>query len=91
MLLAYHRSDGSLVWETDLGSIVNTSPVVSGDFVYVGTLRKILYGLKLSDGEIVSRQDVEGRIKTSPAIGYGRLFVATDEKLVLAFTGRGSK
>jgi outer membrane protein assembly factor BamB len=78
---------GGEVWKQQLGSVINSGAVIADDILYVGTLKKNLFGLKIDDGTIVVKQEVPGRIKTSPAVARGRLYVATDERLILAFKG----
>jgi outer membrane protein assembly factor BamB len=82
-------SDGSLAWNTDVGSPMNSGPVAAGEYLYVGTLKKELCGLRISDGEYVWKTELSGRVKTAPAVAYRRLFVATDDRTVLAFSGSG--
>jgi outer membrane protein assembly factor BamB len=76
---------GTVHWKSDLGGVINSGAVVTGEHLYVGTLKKVLFGLSIADGSVIVKQEVQGRIKTSPAVGNGRLFVATDERLILAF------
>ena len=90
-LFSLRRQDGAIAWKANLGSVIDAAPVVAGSYIYVGTLQKILYGVRASDGEVVYSYAVPGRIKTTPAIAYGKLFVASDERLILAFTGEGSR
>ena len=86
-MFALNNDDGSIAWETNVGSVVNSAAVVSGDLAYVGTLKQHLYAIGITDGAIVMKLKVPGRIKTSGAVAKGRLFIATDENLVLAYQG----
>ena len=84
-MYAFDALNGTIVWKTDLGSVINSGGLVAGNILYLGTLKKTLFGLDVSDGKVVAKQEVDGRIKTSPALAHGMLFVATDDRLILAF------
>ena len=69
-------------WKTTLRSKVDSSPVIVGDRVYIGSNDGRLYGLHLADGKIVWEKQLNGGIIGSPAVAFGRLVVATDRGVV---------
>jgi outer membrane protein assembly factor BamB len=87
MMLAVHDATGAIAWKADLGSVINSAPVISGPVLYVGTLKKFFFALDAASGGILMKQEMPGRVKTSPAVARGRVVVATDERLILSFKG----
>ena len=53
--------------------------------MYIGTMKKLVYGLDPGNGEILWKAEAGGRIRTSPAAAFGRLFITTDEHDLIAF------
>jgi len=71
IVLALKADTGELAWKTKLTGKPNTSTVVIGDSLYVGSVEGRIYELSLKDGKTVS--EIEGK---SPV--YGSLLSAGD-------------
>lgn len=67
-------SDGSLVWKTQLGSGMYSSPLVYSDHVYVGTDNSDFYALDLATGHIVW-QLTGNTTQGSPAGDRGKVYI----------------
>ncbi len=78
-LHAIDRASGKGVWKLATRGQVNSSPVVVGDRVFVGSKDNFLYEVKLSDGMLIEKYQVPGRgISASPAIGEGCLVIGSE-------------
>jgi outer membrane protein assembly factor BamB len=65
---------------------VDSSPVVSGKYVYVGSDDGNLYALGLADGKEVWHFAAGGAIRASPAVAAGRLVIGTEDGAVYCFS-----
>lgn len=78
-LHAIDRATGKGVWKLATRGQVNSSPVVVGDRVFVGSKDGFLYEAKLADGTLIEKHQVPGRgISASPAIGEGYLVIGAE-------------
>ena len=77
--------NGKQLWAQTLKSKVETSPLVIGNRVFIGSNSGQFCELNLIDGSIVWQKQLEGGILGSPAIAYGKLVIATDRGLVYCF------
>ncbi|MHB0999237.1 MAG: outer membrane protein assembly factor BamB family protein [Armatimonadota bacterium] len=97
---AFSTKDGALLWSYQTGkaladmmpyvrgkSDVNSSPVISGDTVYVGASDGYLYALSLETGEKLWSYSLGVPIASSPVISGNALFIAGYDGTVYAFTG----
>ncbi len=85
---ALHPETGEVKWNTPLRAIVETSPVIVGDFVYVASGDGRLSALKVQSGEVVWEKEFSGQFKSSPAVGFGRLVIASDEGTIYCLGAR---
>ena len=78
-LHAIDRATGKGVWKLATRGQVNSSPVVVGDRVFVGSKDGFLYEAKLADGTLIEKHQVPGRgISASPAVGEGFLVIGAE-------------
>jgi len=66
---------GRVVWRKRLASASESSPLISGGRVYVGSQDGTVYALKAATGAIRWRWKAGGAVKAGLAISQGRLFV----------------
>jgi outer membrane protein assembly factor BamB len=79
------RDDGKVLWTfTTLGE-VDSSPVICGDKVIVGSEDGRLYLLRLSDGSRVWSYEAGQAITSSPAVAAPVVVVGCDDGNVYAF------
>lgn len=76
------RATGKEAWTYLAGQRIDSSPVVAGSRVYVGSFDKHLHVLDLGSGRQVQKLPLGGAIIASPAIGGGCLVVGTDKGTV---------
>jgi len=74
------------VWTYRTKGQVNSSPVISGSTVYVGSDEGNLYALDLASGRLKWRFAAGAEIKGSPAIGSSRLVIGSGDGAVYCFT-----
>jgi eukaryotic-like serine/threonine-protein kinase len=74
------RQTGKRVWAFATKGKVDSSPVIAGDRVFVGSADRQIYGLKLEDGtEVFRHRDPEGGgFTASPAVGEGCLVIGAE-------------
>ncbi len=78
-LHAIDRVTGQGVWKLPTRGQVNSSPVVVGDRVFVGSKDGFLYEVNLADGTLIEKHQVPGRgISASPAVGEGCLVIGAE-------------
>ncbi|HEV7769131.1 MAG TPA: PQQ-binding-like beta-propeller repeat protein [Solirubrobacterales bacterium] len=78
-LVAVDAGDGHEVWKRNLDAHLESSPMVVGGTLYVGTDKTNVVALETSDGSVRWQFNSPGAIKASPSYHDGRLFVADYE------------
>jgi outer membrane protein assembly factor BamB len=79
------RATGEAVWTFETGGNVDSSPVIAGDKVLVGSDDGFLYMLALADGRKVWSYDLGGAVVASPAVSGGTVVIGSDGGTVFAF------
>lgn len=82
---AFYQGGGVVRWAFEARGRVDCSPVVSGDYVYVGCTSGVLYALDIERGREVWRFETGSAIVGSPAVAAGRLVVGTEDGMIYAF------
>ena len=98
---AFSTNDGKLLWNFQTGkaiadtmlyvrgkSDVNSSPVISGDTVYIGASDGYFYALSLATGKKLWSYYLGVPIASTPAISGNAIFIAGYDGNVYAFTGQ---
>lgn len=78
---------GEVNWKTPTYGAVISSPVVSGNYIYVSSYDSYVYSLDASTGKVLWSSMLENKVKTTPVIWKEYLFVAADE-IVYCFTSK---
>lgn len=73
-----------LIWQFDTGGIVESSPAVVDNTVYVGTFDEQLWALDARTGEPRWSFAVGGLLRSSPAVVDGVVFFGADDNLFYA-------
>ena len=73
---------GKKNWAVTLKANVDASPIIVGEYVYVGSTDGRFYKLALSNGDQVWEKQFNGGFLSSPAAAFERLVVATDRGVV---------
>lgn len=72
------RATGKGVWKFVTRGQVNSSPVVVGNRVYVGSKDGYLYEVNLSEGSLSEKFQIGRSISASPAVGEGCLVIGAE-------------
>lgn len=84
---------GAPAWKTELKSKVESSPVATGESIYVVTSRGELFSLDAGNGKVRWRKQIDGPVlfASKPLIAEDRVIVATSYGSVEAFTKDGKE
>lgn len=80
---------GQPLWAVAAGARVDSSPVIAGEYVYVGS--NALLALALASGAEVWRFETGAAITASPAIAAGRLVIGAADGVLYCFGSASSK
>jgi outer membrane protein assembly factor BamB len=69
------RANGAKLWETSVGSPIESSPIVENGVDYFGTWSGRVYALDLRTGRMRWVRSLGAKITSSAAIAGGRLFI----------------
>ena len=83
----------ALLWTYEARQPIRSSPVISGDTVYIGTDSGFLLALNLADGRVKWKYDTGARrpVRAAPAAGQEKVYVGDDTGVfhaVNSLTGR---
>lgn len=91
---AIQRSDGQVVWVTQLPQWANEKdkedpiswigPVLAGDRLILGSSNSLAMAVSPYSGEILGQQALPGPMSVAPAVAGGTVFVITDEANLVA-------
>jgi len=73
---------GDLVWSYATGGAVESSPAVSGGYVYVGSYDNNFYCLDAATGDLVWSYATGGSVFSSPAVSGGYVYVGSVDNKV---------
>jgi outer membrane protein assembly factor BamB len=79
------RDDGKAVWTFPTLGEIDSSPVICGDKVIVGSEDGRVYMIRLSDGSEVWSYEIGQAVTSSPAVAGGMVVVGSDDGYVYAF------
>lgn len=84
-LVALDRATGSTVWRARTGRKVDSSPLVVGSTVYVGSDDKSFYAFEAATGTKLWSFKTGGRISSPPTYGEGLILVGSNDGALYAF------
>ena len=90
-LVALDAETGRPAWTRNLRSHLESSPMVVGETLFVGTDETDVVALDVNDGSIRWRFDSPAAIKASPSFHAGRLYVADYQSSVFALDAGSGK
>jgi RNA polymerase sigma factor (sigma-70 family) len=82
---ALERKSGKVAWTYPTEGRVDSSPVVVGSRVFVGSLDSKLYVLDLTKGTELKKFDLGSAVLASPAVAEGCLVIGTEKGVVYCF------
>jgi outer membrane protein assembly factor BamB len=86
LVIAMRQSDGRTVWKQPIPS--ESSPLVSGGLVYVGSWDHHIYALGLGTGRIVWSTLLDGEPQSSVAYADGTVYIGDNSGTVTALKAR---
>jgi outer membrane protein assembly factor BamB len=90
-LVALEAATGKLDWYRNLHAHLESSPLIVGDSLYIGTDSSRLLALDPATGKTRWSFDAPGAIKASPSYNRGRIFVADYQSSMFALDARTGK
>jgi outer membrane protein assembly factor BamB len=72
-------------WAFVTGGSIESSPVVSGGRVFVGSIDGRVYGVSLESGEFLWSYSIGSEIRVAPSVAYHKVFVSARDGKVYAF------
>ena len=78
LIHALDAATGNEVWSTPVKAPMDSSPVVAGKRVFIGTDRGQIVSVDLKTGEQVWQYEAGGRFDASPAVAGGKLVIGND-------------
>ena len=85
LLHCVKRADGQPVWSFPTRGKVDSSPVICGDKVVVGSDDGRVYVVSLDTGKEVWSYEVGQPIESSPAVARGKVVIGADDGSVYCF------
>jgi outer membrane protein assembly factor BamB len=90
-LVALDAKNGKEIWKRDLGAHLESSPMVIGKTLYIGTDSKQLLALNTDNGKERWHFDAPAAIKASPSYENGRIYVADYQSAMFALHAKTGK
>ncbi len=84
-LAALDRSDGRVLWRAPTGKKVDSTPLVVGDVVYVGSDDRSFYAFAAATGRRLWSYRTGGRVSSSPTFAEGLILIGSDDGSLYAF------
>lgn len=84
-LLALDRETGRILWRAPTQGRVDSSPLVVGSTVYVGSDDRSVYGLDASTGAVRWSYATGARVSISPSAAHGLLLIGSNDGSLYAF------
>jgi WD40 repeat protein len=82
---ALDRKTGAEKWSFVTEGRIDSSPVIAGERVYVGSLDGNLYVIDLKSGKQLQKLELDSPITGSPAVADGRLLIGTQKGTLYCF------
>lgn len=83
-LYKFVNYENTPAWTFETGGKIRTTPVLAGDFVYIGSRDGNVYGIDVESGESKWTFETGGKVDSSPAVADGTLYVGSADHHVYA-------
>lgn len=84
-LAALDRKTGRVLWQAPTGRKVDSTPLVIGNTVYVGSDDRTFYAFDAATGKRDWSYLTGGRVSSSPTYGEGLILIGSDDGALYAF------
>ena len=81
-----NRADGKEVWQFKTRGKVDSSPLVCGDKILVGSEDGRFYMVGLNDGKERWSYQIGAPVMSSPSVTKGYVFIGADDGFLYAFS-----
>jgi outer membrane protein assembly factor BamB len=89
-LLSYDLIKKDISWETGIGNL-QTSPILSDEYIYLGSLNGKFYKLNSADGKVIWEHDIKSQIHSTCAVSGGKIFFGSDNGILHCLNTDGKK
>lgn len=90
-LTALDRKSGEVLWKAHTGRKIDSTPLVIGDTLYVGSDDRLFYAFDTATGEQRWSFKTGGRISVPPTYGEGLILVGSNDGFLYAFEEGGER
>jgi outer membrane protein assembly factor BamB len=87
-LFALNSKTGKVDWRRDLGAHLESSPLVVGKTLYIGTDSNQVLAIDRATGHVLWRFDAPAAIKSSPSYDNGRIYVGDYQSAMFALNAK---
>ena len=84
-LTALDRRTGKVLWKAETGRKVDSTPLIVGETVYVGSDDKNFYAFEAATGKKIWSYGTKGRVSSSPNYGEGLILIGSNDGFLYAF------
>ena len=85
MVHALSPKTGESLWTYTAKSRIESSAVIVGTRVFLGTTRGLIIGLDIKTGELVWEFATGSSIVASPSVSDGRIYIGTEDGILYCF------
>jgi outer membrane protein assembly factor BamB len=85
-LYALDAKTGKAYWDYTTGGVIDSSPAVIDDVVYVGSQDHTFYALNTQTGEKLWSYTTGGPIVSSPTIANDVIYIGSNDRSLYAFS-----
>ncbi|MCI0449059.1 MAG: PQQ-binding-like beta-propeller repeat protein [Chlorobi bacterium] len=82
-----NTAGGTINWKFNTKGTITSSPIVSGNFIYITSYDSYIYSLEGSSGGLIWSYQMENKSKTTPVVWKDYLFAAADD-ILYCFTNK---
>jgi outer membrane protein assembly factor BamB len=90
-LIALNAKTGKIAWKRDLNAHLESSPLIVGKTLYIGTDSSQVLALDTADGHKIWEYKAGASIKASPSFDEGRIYVGNYQSGMLALSAKTGK
>jgi outer membrane protein assembly factor BamB len=90
-LIALNAKTGKVDWKRDLGAHLESSPLIVGKTLYIGTDSSQVLAIDTANGHQIWEYKAGASIKASPSFHEGRIYVGNYQSGMLALSAKNGK
>jgi len=86
ILNAYELQGFDIRWSAELEGPFSVAPLITRDYVFIGTAQRQFYILDKNNGKILQQFKMEGRPRSLPIIHENQLFLGSEYRTITVFS-----